>query len=252
MQVDNGERIRSFLAETNGFGFPPQAFSTRGTLGWGFLSIAAMLVTIVVYIAIYAIKHGVGAIEGDLYSYATAAQLLSYATSVPIALWGIRRLAGGSLRNAGFGPISLHLLGIGAVVTAFAMLVFSDGTGAIVDRFVGVHEEQVMVMLHHLHGPGMIAAFLFMGVVAAPFSEEVFFRGLLFNAFYTRLPLWVAATISGIVFGLAHMDLFNALPLAVAGIVLALAYARYRNIWVNVLGHALFNAVAFLAVFLVR
>ena len=62
------------------------------------------------------------------------------------------------------------------------------------------------------------------GIVAsslAPFVEELIFRGFLFNAMLRYAPVFVAALISGCVFGAVHGSLTAFAPLAAAGVVLA-------------------------------
>ncbi len=48
--------------------------------------------------------------------------------------------------------------------------------------------------------------------------------------------------LSGVLFGIAHGDLYAALPLALGGIVLCAVYYRTRNAFASMISHALFNA----------
>lgn len=59
-------------------------------------------------------------------------------------------------------------------------------------------------------------------VVLAPIGEELFFRGILFQALRRRVGLWAAATISSAVFGVVHVEVIgiDALPAVVAAVVL--------------------------------
>jgi membrane protease YdiL (CAAX protease family) len=85
-------------------------------------------------------------------------------------------------------------------------------------------------------------------IAGAAIGEELFFRGLLFGGLRQRLPLWPAAVISGVLFGLPHLpqgDLAVALQLSVFGVVLAWAYERSGTLWAPILLHALNNSAAF-------
>ena len=43
-------------------------------------------------------------------------------------------------------------------------------------------------------------------IVVAPVAEEIFFRAFFYRALRTRLPVWSAALIDGIVFGSLHFQ----------------------------------------------
>lgn len=85
---------------------------------------------------------------------------------------------------------------------------------------------------------GAVAIFGF--AAAASVTEEVFFRGVLFRVAEERLGTWISLTLTGLLFGLAHVfnpnaTLWSALAIAVeAGFLLAAAYAATRNLWVPI------------------
>ncbi|HNB20905.1 MAG TPA: type II CAAX endopeptidase family protein [Candidatus Melainabacteria bacterium] len=105
--------------------------------------------------------------------------------------------------------------------------------------------------------------FVFLGVVVAPFVEEIVFRGFLFNALrtsfrseqgvrlfrYAEVGDLAASLASGFVFGLFHMNFLEfpalnwvALPIyTVTGMVLAESYRRSGSLWVPILVHAFNN-----------
>ena len=80
-------------------------------------------------------------------------------------------------------------------------------------------------------------------VIAAPFTEELLFRGVIFRALWSRLPILAAALISALLFGLIHDDgvLFPAI--AGLGFVNALVYARCGNLYAAMIVHAANNAL---------
>jgi membrane protease YdiL (CAAX protease family) len=83
-------------------------------------------------------------------------------------------------------------------------------------------------------------------VIAAPVSEEVCFRGLLFGGLRERLPRLAAALVSGLVFGGLHATtgISAVPPLIVFGVILALLYEKTGSIWPGILLHMLNNSVA--------
>lgn len=83
--------------------------------------------------------------------------------------------------------------------------------------------------------------------VVAPLAEELFFRGFLFGALRRR-GLVVAAGVSGLAFGLAHLGgspVGFIVPLALLGILLALLYERTGSLYPPIALHALNNSIAF-------
>ncbi len=85
-------------------------------------------------------------------------------------------------------------------------------------------------------------------VVAAPISEEVCFRGMLFGGLRERLPAVVAALIAGLVFGALHAatGISAVPPLIGFGTILALLYEKTGSIVPGILLHMLNNSVALL------
>jgi hypothetical protein len=95
---------------------------------------------------------------------------------------------------------------------------------------------------------GAIAAALLI-VVAAPLSEEIFFRGFMFAGIRRAAPFWVAAGCSAAVWGLFHYTGPGSwgvcLQLAIFGVILAWLYERTGSIWPTIAVHMFNNALAF-------
>jgi membrane protease YdiL (CAAX protease family) len=83
-------------------------------------------------------------------------------------------------------------------------------------------------------------------VIAAPISEEVCFRGMLFGGLRTRMPRLAAALISGLIFGALHAltGISAVPPLIFFGFVLALLYEKTGSIVPGIVLHMLNNSVA--------
>jgi uncharacterized protein len=102
-------------------------------------------------------------------------------------------------------------------------------------------------------GSVWLAAILLL--VAAPVSEELFFRGLLYKGLRTQLPFVTAGAISAVLFGLAHLQ--EALPgpwqgavllvgvLSLVGFGFAFIYERRGTIVAPMAAHAVFNLIGF-------
>lgn len=97
-------------------------------------------------------------------------------------------------------------------------------------------------------GFGAIPVQVLLIAVAAPVSEEVCFRGMLFGGLRERLPRLAAALISALIFGGLHAltGLSAVPPLIAFGFVLALLYEKTGSIVPGILLHMLNNSVALL------
>ena len=89
-------------------------------------------------------------------------------------------------------------------------------------------------------------------IVVAPVAEEIFFRAFFYRALRTRLPVWAAALIDGLVFGVLHfqgLDTAIILPVIAAfGVGQCLVYERTGSLFAVIAIHAAFNTVAMLTV----
>jgi hypothetical protein len=98
-------------------------------------------------------------------------------------------------------------------------------------------------------GFGPIPIQILLIVIAAPISEEICFRGMLYGGLRERLPRLAAALIAGLIFGGLHAltGVTAVPPLIFFGFVLCLLYEKTGSIWPCILLHMLNNSVALLA-----
>ncbi|HEV2737942.1 MAG TPA: type II CAAX endopeptidase family protein [Candidatus Elarobacter sp.] len=173
------------------------------------------------------------------------AQLCAYAATLAVILPLLPRLAQRTLPRLGLRAPQLRDVAL-AIAGAIVMFVASVAAGAAEQAIFHLKPDEVQVqLLRAARGP-TIGVFVFFACVAAPFVEELTFRGFIFNALRRYLPVWVAVPGSAILFGLAHWQPGNAgaiLPLAAAGAVLALVYYRSGSLVASMLTHAIFNSV---------
>jgi membrane protease YdiL (CAAX protease family) len=137
------------------------------------------------------------------------------------------------------------------ILTGLGLIAVAQIVSLIQVALFGQHPEAVTEIIKSHHG---VLDFLydFASVcVIAPFAEELLFRGVIFAGLVQRMPLWVAAVLSGIIFGAAHGDPWSFVPLAVTGTGLGLLYYRTRSLWPNILAHGVFNAFALIIVYFV-
>jgi membrane protease YdiL (CAAX protease family) len=182
-------------------------------------------------------------VDGNLSDAANAVVQLAAAAgflAVPILVasrWG-ESSVGTALQRLGvrsFRPAALKWMG--AAVGAY--LLFAAIYTAI---FGSPHQEDIAETF------GAVPVQILLIVVAAPVSEEVCFRGMLFGGLRTRMPGLAAAAVSAVVFGALHaLTGLGAVPVLIFfGFVLALLYEKTGSIVPGILLHMLNNSVALL------
>jgi membrane protease YdiL (CAAX protease family) len=170
-------------------------------------------------------------------------QIASYAVIVPTLLFVLPWLSRRSLGDLGLRAPDARAIGV-AVLGALAMYAVTLGLAGVQFGFTHAKpEEAATALFSNSHDPVLMIAFGLLAVAIAPFVEELAFRGFLFNAVLRYAPVWLAAVISGAVFGLSHGSLSAFVPLAGSGVVLAYVYYITGSLPASMLTHALFNAI---------
>jgi uncharacterized protein len=183
--------------------------------------------------------------DGDLSSGANVIVQLATALGfllVPIAVagrWGEAPL-GEALRRLGVRGFQV-LGGLGWMAAAIgAYLVFA----AVYTGIFGAPEQEDIA-----ESFGTVPVQVLLIAIAAPISEEICFRGMLFGGLRARLPRLAAALISALIFGALHAltGLSAVPPLIAFGFILALLYEKTGSIVPCILLHMLNNSVALIA-----
>lgn len=154
-----------------------------------------------------------------------------------------RRVTSRPWRVMGYVPFKLSHLGLVAaamgaqivITIIFTALFFTPEQDTLVED-VEFNETTLTAI-----------ATVFLIVIAAPITEETLFRGLFFGALRSRTPFWVAAGISGIVFGSVHLGAGDAAVaglLACLGVILAWLYERTGSLGPPIVLHMVNNAIA--------
>jgi len=81
-------------------------------------------------------------------------------------------------------------------------------------------------------------------LLVAPVAEEIFFRGVVFNAWERERGVWVAVIGSALLFAAIHTSLFALVPIFALGVTLALVYRSTRSLAATIALHAGFNAIS--------
>ena len=83
-------------------------------------------------------------------------------------------------------------------------------------------------------------------IIGAPISEELLYRGVIFQSLSSKVtPRW-GAVISAGLFGLAHLSIGALIPIFCIGLIFSRALHKYENLWVPIGAHIGFNSVGYL------
>lgn len=135
--------------------------------------------------------------------------------------------------------------------TALAILVFFVFS-AVYEALLNPDVEQTVS--EDLGADRGIFGLVVAGVVVtcvAPVAEEIFFRGFLYRAIRSRMPMIAAALAAGLLFGAVHWDfstskmLLVVPPLALLGTLLCLLYERTGSLYPPIAWHVLNNCLAY-------
>jgi uncharacterized protein len=182
-------------------------------------------------------------------------------------------LIGDFLFDGAFVVVALYFARLTARIRpsdfGFRTVRWSTAVGGVIAAGIGYYVvTAIYASLLGLHGneklpkelgvsnstAALVGATVFVCVVA-PMAEEFFFRGFLFGALrhmHIRvagrdLGTWIAAIITGILFGLAHTGSANArylIPLGFLGFVLCLLRWRTRSLYPCMALHSINNSLA--------
>jgi membrane protease YdiL (CAAX protease family) len=214
-------------------------------LGFAFGGLATILVDIVAGGGGASLKHPppavtiIGDVVFDLGFVAAALYLAGLRGRPSAAAFGFRRVR----ISLGIKAFMLAALSYYILTAVYATVFHLHGQDKLPSELGAEHSTAALV-----------GASIFVCVIA-PIAEEFFFRGFLFGALrQIRIPIagrdlgtWLAALITGILFGLAHLgsaSIQYLIPLGFLGFVLCLVRWRTCSLYPCMALHGANNALA--------
>ena len=116
--------------------------------------------------------------------------------------------------------------------------------GVINQVIIDPPQQEIVDIFPH-SAIGVVCFFLTV-CVAAPFFEEVFFRGFVYKGLANSWGPVLGAIVSAALFSAMHLQLTIFVPLFALGLALAWMYQRTGSLWANIAFHATWNGVFFL------
>jgi uncharacterized protein len=176
----------------------------------------------------------IGTFIQDAVLIATAIVLASQVTRVRPSHFGLR-----ATRLAKAVGLTFAAWVIFVVIASVYQVIFDPGGEQTVAEDIGADQSNL----------GLVAGAVLV-IVIAPFTEEFFFRGFFYGALRTKLSVWPAALIDGVVFGAIHITSSETLPLVpvlgILGVIFCLLYERTGSLFAPIALHAVNNTIAYI------
>jgi len=150
-------------------------------------------------------------------------------------LFGLRRLHAANI-------VVISILGGVLSILLCGWLVGDFANRYLQDLFGDLDLQEPVKMLRDSDSTAHLALSVLMACAAAPFVEELLFRGYIYGTLRQLTHPVFAAVVVGALFAVVHGNLPALLPLWVFSILLSLAYELTRCLWVPVGMHVFFNA----------
>lgn len=137
----------------------------------------------------------------------------------------------------------MSVLAVPVVLLVPGLMLFAGAANSLVIALFPMSTQE-RALLSEMMAPGTVP--LLFACVAAPVLEEMLFRGVILRSFLrqysrTRSILW-----SAMIFGIAHLNVYQLASAFAIGIVAGWLYERCRSLWPCILLHAAYNGcVAF-------
>ncbi|MFO7916137.1 MAG: type II CAAX endopeptidase family protein [Candidatus Krumholzibacteriales bacterium] len=137
---------------------------------------------------------------------------------------------------------------LGLVILASVSLTLpADAIAGFFERFKADNSDYISFLLS-IKPKGFLSfiAVAFGLVIAAPFSEELLFRGFIQRIMERNMKRWLAVILAGILFGAAHFDLTLIPATALIGIFFGYLFVRTGNLLYPFIAHAVYNLISLL------
>ncbi len=251
------------------FDHPGEPPANRGAAGfWILMGLVGFAIGQVVGAIFVAVAAAVAGESGQLSKFATmAAPPEWYVGTSLVGLWigfflgplvaSKVRGTGRFLRDLG---VRFRLVDLAGIPLGLAGQLVLDALYAPFIKQLKHFTAPTHKLVGASHGWGFLVIAV-LTVCGAPFFEEILFRGLAFKALarlFTPLAqgptrrraagVVLAVVVDGVLFGLAHWELYQFAGLAVFGMLLATVSYKTGRLGMNMVAHASFNLVAVLAV----
>jgi uncharacterized protein len=211
-----------------------------------------LLQALFVLVALLAVEIIVGALYIDLFGRfkqgdsAATGVIIVFASGIVFAcLMAYKSISFAALFQANPASDSAMLRSI-----ALPIILLFAGLSVVVDKLMQVvlwlmPMTQAQYDMFSDFGSGG-AATLLAACVVAPFVEEMLFRGIFLRSFLHQYSKREAIVFSSLLFGIAHLNVYQGLVGLILGSLLGWLYVKTRSLWPSIAGHAVYNLAVFI------
>lgn len=193
------------------------------------------------------IKTGFGTGEIGFFLFAF---IIQFIMTIGLIYLIVVKLLGGSWSELGVKATAWRNYLIYGVLGGLLLIVIVTLLGFWIKQYQPELPPQYYEVVLRSAGGLTTLLVIFIGAVLAPFSEELFYRGMVYPVFKDKLGVFWGAAVAGLVFGLVHWDLWRAIPLAIGGAILCYIYEKTDSIWASTIAHGVWNGLMSLVVYL--
>ncbi|HET6528031.1 MAG TPA: CPBP family intramembrane glutamic endopeptidase [Balneolaceae bacterium] len=145
------------------------------------------------------------------------------------------------IRNDTAQKIALTAVLILAVQPTIWFLAWLNALIPVPDFFSKMQSTQMEMIENYLTSDHLLLITLFHVALVPALCEETLFRGYALRAFQKSWSIWPAIIVSGLIFGLYHLQLSNLIPLASLGILFAFVTWISESIYPAIVAHFINN-----------
>ena len=158
------------------------------------------------------------------------------------------RMAGWSWEVVGLGSANRWrdvAWGIGGYASALPLVLVAGLISRLLDKYVTTPSNPVIPLFAESSGVVDRIILLVLVSVAAPFFEELFFRGALYHSLGAKWGVVMGIAASAVVFGLLHPLPLDFLPIFALGSVFGILTYERGSLLPSMVAHAMNNTAAF-------
>lgn len=122
----------------------------------------------------------------------------------------------------------MSLISLSAIILGIVSYIFPDAYEMHIENMMG------------LTGQGGLLMIISVGL-AAPFIEEIIFRGLIFNELFKKIPIAMIIFLQALFFGLYHMNIVQGIYTFILALFMGVSLYWTGSIWAPIIIHVVNN-----------
>lgn len=147
----------------------------------------------------------------------------------------------GILSKLNFKRLGLCLL---SIYLAAALMDLAGLDDFIMSKFGAPENQSVVDMMAEGDSSSLLLALGFSAIIVAPITEEITFRGFLYNVLRQRCGIIISTLVSSLFFSVIHVSLVQEPALFLFGCLQCYLFEKTNSIVIPIIFHMCFNALS--------